>query len=68
MIDSRSKKILEYIKVNDNISSSQIHQGVNLGVELITIKRLLSNLVAKNLLNIYGRGRATKYVLSKSYK
>lgn len=67
MIDSRSKKILEYIKVNDNISSSQIHQGVNLGVELITIKRLLSNLVAKNLLNTHGRGRATKYVLSKSY-
>ncbi len=67
MIDSNSEKILEYVKANPYSSSSQIHDGLDLGVELITIKRLLSKLVVENSLSIIGKGRATKYTLSKSY-
>ena len=67
MIDSNSKKIIEYVKFNPHSSSSQIHKGSELGVELITTKRLLSKLVVANLLSINGKGRATKYTLSKKY-
>ncbi len=67
MIASKHKKILEYVNANPYSSSSQIHHSVKLGVELITIKRILSKLVAQNLLSIQGKGRATKYVLSKEY-
>jgi len=67
MIEYNSNIVLEYVKSNPNSSSSQIHKGVELGIELITIKRVLAKLVDKNLLSIQGRGRATKYVLSKTY-
>ena len=67
MIDTNSKIIIEYVKDNPYLSSSKIHEGVGIDVKLITIKRLLSNLVVQNLLDTHGKGRATKYTLSKSY-
>jgi len=67
MIEYNSNIVLEYVKSYPNSSSSQIHNGVALDVKLITIKRILTKLVDKKLLTKLGRGRATKYVLSKTY-
>lgn len=67
MINNNSKIVLEYVVTNPRSSSSQIYNGVELSVELITIKRILAKLVDKNILTIQGRGRATKYVISKTY-
>jgi Fic family protein len=67
MLDTNSKIIIEYVKSNPYLSSSKIHEGVGIDVKLVTIKRLLSKLVAQDLLNTDGKGRATKYLLSKSY-
>jgi Fic family protein len=67
MSESNNKKIIEFVQANPYSSSSQIHGGVNLRVELITIKRILSKLVVQNILIKEGKGRATKYLLSKIY-
>ena len=67
MLDTNSKIIIDYVKNNPYLSSSKIYEGVEIGVKLLTVKRLLSKLVAQNLLDIHGKGRATKYTLSKSY-
>ncbi|MCK5906710.1 MAG: Fic family protein [Flavobacteriales bacterium] len=68
MIELNRKKVLEYIKVNPYSSSSKIHKELNLGVTLISIKRLLSKLVDENLLDKEGRGRATKYIIGNKHK
>ena len=43
------EKILLIVDKNSGLSSSEIHKSVELDVELITIKRYLSDLVSKNL-------------------
>jgi len=67
MVESNIKKVLEYVKANPYSSSSKIHENLNLGTTLTTTKRLLSKLVAETLLDIEGKGRATKYILSNKY-
>jgi Fic family protein len=62
------EKILLIVDKNSGLSSSEIHKSVELDVELITIKRYLSDLVSKNLLLIKGKGRATKYFVTPYYK
>ena len=62
------QKILLLIDKKSGLSSSEIHKTVKLDVELVTIKRYLSDLVSKNLLLIKGKGRATKYFVTPYYK
>jgi Fic family protein len=62
------EKILLLVDKNSGLSSSEIHKSIDLDVELITIKRYLSDLVSKKLLLIEGRGRATKYFVTPYYK
>ncbi len=62
------EKILLLVDKNSGLSSSEIHKSIYLDVELITIKRYLSDLVSKNLLLIEGKGRATKYFVTPYYK
>ncbi len=67
-VDSKSLMILEYIIEHPNLSSSSIHKGLNLKTELITTKRKLSKLLSQNYIITTGKGKATKYVVSKGYQ
>ena len=67
-IDKIHTKILEFVIKNPNLSSSEIHQRMNLGVGLVTIKRRLSKCVEQGFLKMKGVGRATKYLIHPKYK
>ncbi len=59
--------ILEFLKQNPNSSSGEIQAGIPDKKSIATIKRILSKLVAKKLLSITGKGKATRYKLSPYY-
>lgn len=66
--DEKNKQILELIRVNPGLSSSEIHNELQFDVRLVTTKRALAKLVAGNLLSKQGSGRGTNYVISASYQ
>ncbi|MCF8461597.1 MAG: Fic family protein [Flavobacteriales bacterium] len=68
MLDERSTIILEFVAEHAACSSKEIHDGVNSDVAYATTKRLLSKLVAENLLATEGKGKATKYVVNAAYR
>ncbi len=68
IVDTNNKKILAYISEHPNVSSSTIHKGLKLGVQLVTTKRRLSQLLSQNYLITTGKGRATKYTIGTAYK
>jgi Fic family protein len=68
MLDSKSKKILEFIKENPLISSKQIYDEVQLNVGYATVKRILTKLLSENLITTEGKGKGTKYKVSVGYK
>ena len=59
--------ILEFLKQNSEVSSDEIRQGIPEKKSISTIKRVLSNLVAKKLISSTGKGKATRYKLSPYY-
>lgn len=59
--------ITELLKRESLLSSSEIHDQLNFSNSLLTTKRMLSNLVSKKLISTSGKGRGTKYSISKSY-
>jgi len=59
--------ILEFLKQNQESSSKEIQQGITDKKSIATIKRVLSKLVAKNLIISTGKGKATRYKLSPYY-
>ena len=67
-IDKINTEIIEFVIEHPNLSSSEIHQQMNLGVGLITVKRRLSKCVKQGFLKTVGVGRATKYFIHPNYK
>ena len=59
--------VLEFLKQNSGTSSEKIRQGISDKKSIATIKRVLSKLVAKNLILSSGKGKATRYKLSPYY-
>jgi len=68
MRDSKSKKILEFIKENPLVSSKQIYDEVQLKVGYATVKRILTKLLSENLIITEGKGKGTKYRVSVGYE
>jgi Fic family protein len=68
MLDQKSKKILQFVKVNPLLSSKEIYDKIELEIGYATVKRILSKLIEKNLLITAGKGRGTKYVTSTTYQ
>jgi Fic family protein len=68
MMDSKSKKILEYIKENPSVSSKQIYDDVQLNVGYATVKRILTKLLSENLITCEGKGKGTKYKVSVGFE
>jgi hypothetical protein len=68
MLDSKSKKILEFIKESPLVSSKQIYDEVQLNLGYATVKRILTKLISENLLIAEGKGKGTRYKLSTGYE
>ena len=58
-------EILDYIKKNPNSSSREIYDGLENLVAFATIKRTIAVLLDKNFVNTTGRGKSTRYIISK---
>lgn len=67
-IDEKSQQILEFVRENPGLSSSEIHEQLKFDVGLVTTKRNLTKLVNNKLLSTTGSGRGTKYVISPTYQ
>ncbi len=67
MFSDNSKKLLEFIHENPGQSSKAIHDSALLKTSYATTKRLLSQLLLKGLLNVTGKGRGTRYIVSSRY-
>ncbi len=68
LISKKYEMILEYIKGHPSLSSKEIHQGLHINTGYATLKRALQQLIVANLISISGKGKGTKYNLSKAYE
>ena len=59
------KGILDYLSKYPNSSSKDIHEGLGNLVAFATIKRTIKELLSQNFIVTTGRGKATKYSISK---
>lgn len=60
--------IIKWIKDNPENSSKEIFDGLGLDMAYATLKRILQHLLAENLIETTGKGKATKYRISKGYE
>lgn len=65
-VDS-GKLILDFIKAHPGSSSKEIHDGLESVVAYATVKRIIQSLLADNFITVTGKGKATRYEISKSY-
>lgn len=68
MIDNRESEIIELIKKNQDISSSEIYKNLSSKISYATVKRILPKLINEGLLTKKGQGKSTKYSISLSYE
>lgn len=61
------KVMLDYIQKHPNSSSREIHEGLENIVAFATVKRTINVLLEKNLVASTGRGKSTRYALSKAF-
>ena len=68
MLMTREYDIIEFIKTKGELSSKEIFDGISLPVSYATLKRILTNLISMNFIEIKGRGKGTKYLISPTYE
>lgn len=68
MIDKRELEIIEFIKKNQEVSSSEIFDSLSTSISYATVKRILSKLIDENLITKRGQGKSTKYLISPTYE
>ncbi len=68
MTETRQIDILNFIKSHVNCSSSEIHKEFSASMSYATIKRILSQLLAKKYIVSEGIGKGTRYFISPSYE
>jgi Fic family protein len=68
MNKTRESEIIDYIKKEPNLSSKEIFENLPLQISYATLKRTLTKLVEKKSIDIIGKGKGTKYVISSAYK
>ena len=68
MINKRELEILDFIRMNQGISSTEILRGISTSMSYATVKRLLSGLIEENLLTKRGQGKSTKYFISPAWQ
>lgn len=67
MLDNKSKAVLEFVNDNPSCSSKEIHDGLSTEVAYATIKRVLTKLMADQLIQAVGKGKGTKYIIDPAY-
>ena len=60
--------IVDYINNHPNCSSKQIHDGIGPEWSYATVKRFIQVLLSDNLIVALGKGKGTKYEISRSYE
>jgi prophage maintenance system killer protein/predicted transcriptional regulator len=68
MIDSRERKILDFVRKAGGYSSKEVYDAVDITISYATLKRILSKLMAENLLSSVGKGKGTKYTISPNFE
>ncbi|MGB0495685.1 MAG: Fic family protein [Kangiellaceae bacterium] len=68
MLSKDYLNIVSYIRENPSLSSKNIYDALDTGVAYATLKRMLSQLMADNLIISSGKGRGTKYLISPAYE
>lgn len=68
MLNDKSKKVLEFVKENPSRSSKEIYDGLGLEMGYATLKRILTKLIADELILPAGKGRGTKYLITPTYE
>lgn len=68
MNSQREIRLINYIKSNENSSSKEIFDNLNLDISYATLKRVLTKLKKENKLETIGKGKGTKYIVSASYE
>ncbi len=61
---TREVKLLQYLHFHPLSSRSEIFSGLSDDVSESTVKRLIANAVSNGFIEVFGRGRGTKYKLS----
>ncbi|MBX2969846.1 MAG: Fic family protein [Cyclobacteriaceae bacterium] len=64
----KSDLILQFIRVNPDVSSKEIHEGIADELAYATVKRALNKLLTENMLHTTGKGKATRYRVSPAYE
>lgn len=67
MLNKYSSEIIQYLQEHPSSSSKEIHEGLSISLGYATVKRSLSELVLDKLIATEGKGRGTKYKISRSY-
>jgi predicted transcriptional regulator/prophage maintenance system killer protein len=68
MLDKKETKILEIVKGKPSLSSKEIHDWIQSEIGYATVKRILTLLISKNLIQPVGNGKARKYAITPSYE
>lgn len=68
MKSKRELEIINFIKANENLSSKEIFDSLNLDISFATLKRTLTKLKSENKIETSGRGKGTKYFISNSFR
>lgn len=68
MLSKDLQRIIDLVRKEPSLSSSEIHLKLKTKVEQLTTKRNLTKLVNRNLLARTGTGKATRYVINPAYK
>ena len=68
MLNDKSKKVLEFVREHPSRSSKEIYDGLGLEMGYATLKRILTKLIADELILPAGRGRGTKYLITPAYE
>jgi predicted transcriptional regulator len=67
-LDIKANLILEVVQSKPLSSSKEIHELLSLEIGYATVKRIIQNLLAENLLLADGKGKSTRYRLSPAYE
>jgi len=62
------KEIVEILKLQNGMSSKDVHEHLNTPVAYATLKRTLVSMVKEDQVVKYGRGKATLYALNPSFE
>jgi len=67
-MDFRETEIIDFIKKHPVSSSKEIHEGISIPVSYATVKRILTKLIAANMISINGQRKGARYIISSAFE